>query len=431
MPLSVRRSYRAAANAISRGEGWGTLTRIKNELQMSPAMEKSGDLFRSLYNHRNIDCAANLLSTSNGSKFFDYELSTMVPAAYMPRVHTASHSTLLPTRAVYPNDWQFDGYFDHIAYDNKGNPIPSANHLISRYKGYLDNPEMQNKDIKLTPLGGPHYHMGFLITHYGHFILEVLTRYWHALQTGVDPNTIFVFHIWQRDIENALNDALKNRLFKGYWADYLNALGLSQENTLFLTHPTSFHSITLPQYAVSLSASDCFISDAALPVWRFLNSEMSAAYYTNNPEKNFGDRVYISRRKVANPNRGRVYSNEAEIEDLFRSKGFFILYPEDLESEYEKQAVLSNVRFLAGAPGSGLLSSVFIPHQADVLMIISEQAYKTNPAVIHQIAMNTLVGHRTHAYFEHDLAMGSEPQQPPINLTKLEKALDKTLSSCL
>ena len=92
------------------------------------------------------------------------------------------------------------------------------------------------------------------------------------------------------------------------------------------------------------------------------------------------------------------------------------------------QAILSQARIIAGAPGSGLLSSVFIPRQADVFMIVSEQAYKTNPAVIHQISMDALVGHRTHIYYEHDLARGTEPQQPPISLAKLEQSLRACLA---
>ena len=86
--------------------------------------------------------------------------------------------------------------------------------------------------------------------------------------------------------------------------------------------------------------------------------------------------------------------------------GFYVLSPEQLASEFDKQALLSRCRVLAGLPGSGMLSAVFMPEGGTVIVIVSEQGNKLNPAFVHQCSINLIKQHKTAAYIERDIRLG-------------------------
>jgi capsular polysaccharide biosynthesis protein len=67
----------------------------------------------------------------------------------------------------------------------------------------------------------------------------------------------------------------------------------------------------------------------------------------------------------------RKLTNETEIEDLFRSFGFSILYPETLSIE-EQVASVSMAELIAGPSGSAMFNLAFHKRLKSVFMIVPE-----------------------------------------------------------
>ncbi len=78
------------------------------------------------------------------------------------------------------------------------------------------------------------------------------------------------------------------------------------------------------------------------------------------------ERVYISRSKVP----GRELVNELEVEELFRSKGFAIIHPQEL-SIYDQINIFSSAKLIAGVGGSAMHNTLFSASDAKVLIVCS------------------------------------------------------------
>jgi hypothetical protein len=77
-------------------------------------------------------------------------------------------------------------------------------------------------------------------------------------------------------------------------------------------------------------------------------------------------KVYVSRERCGNNT--RTLANAAEIEALFRARGFDTIYPETL-SLMEQVRMFSECKFLAGDYGSVLHNSIFAPSVATIIAL--------------------------------------------------------------
>jgi capsular polysaccharide biosynthesis protein len=76
------------------------------------------------------------------------------------------------------------------------------------------------------------------------------------------------------------------------------------------------------------------------------------------------DKIYVSRALSANRAPSyRVLTNESEIEDIARARGFQIVYPEAL-SLSGQCALFHRARAIMGPSGSGMLNAAFAPEGA-------------------------------------------------------------------
>jgi capsular polysaccharide biosynthesis protein len=78
------------------------------------------------------------------------------------------------------------------------------------------------------------------------------------------------------------------------------------------------------------------------------------------------ERIYVSRSKVP----GRDLVNEPEVEAYFRSKGFFIVHPQEHTIENQIR-LFANAKLVASVGGSGAHSAVFSSNDAKVLILSS------------------------------------------------------------
>ncbi|MCF7971120.1 MAG: glycosyltransferase family 61 protein [Methylococcaceae bacterium] len=281
---------------------------------------------------------------------------------------------------------------EHVAYDDCLNPIYDANFLRPDRIGYTDHsalpcyPDFSNSISKIRVIDGTVIYLGTFIFHYGHFILESISR----IKEGLSVNGVkFAFHI-----QSHFNrEKVLLRLKSGYWMDYFNALNIDINEIIFIDEPILFENIKISSQSLILSYKNCYISNEARLSGRYINDIMKNNY--NGDFKISSEKIYLSR--ASTPTSKRKLINEVIVENYFFQKGFKIVRPEELSSEYEKHFILSNAKIIAGVPGSGLLNTFFVPEGS--ITIALEQSEIPSVALNHQIQVDFSCGHSTYVYF--------------------------------
>lgn len=203
----------------------------------------------------------------------------------------------------------------------------------------------RNRTIEIeeafVPLIGPH------ATHFGHWIWEYLPKYATAVETGILPRVpVLVTDVMPDQLRDALAFLLPDDvdivevpyapiLVKRLW--YAPCLFHEPffEN-MNERYPGADHRCTQPERFRPYIAALQKAADAAAPL----------------PPAN--DRVYLARRD----DMPRKLVNRRLVEALMRSRGFTVVYPEDL-SFLDQVRLLRHARFVAGPEGSGIYLSFF------------------------------------------------------------------------
>lgn len=175
---------------------------------------------------------------------------------------------------------------------------------------------------------------GLLFLHYGHFLLETLSRCWYAFEHKGPLNLIF--QTIDRRVSAistpyavALFDALRSLGHTIYLID-----GLARVRNLLIPNP-SF--VIRRGFNSAFSATVASLSDLAAPA-----------------RSSFGSKVYLTRTKLG---KGRVEGEEA-VEAVFSKRGFSIVSPEMLT--FSQQISLSReLEHVGGIMGSAMHNLIF------------------------------------------------------------------------
>lgn len=340
-----------------------------------------------------------------------------------PKYECHEGAYLFPYQSNYhiPNS----GIFEHWAYDKHLNPIKIADHYKPVLKGYSDHRLLPvypfRAPFEVLKCKGDHYYMGMLNPHYGHFIQESVTRFWLALNNShvVNNKTKFVFHVFGNCPQNYISE-----LFNKNISQYLTALGISKKQIVLVSQPCRFENIVIPESSVSISDGNCYMAKEAKTVWAHLNQNMSKRVkgFPFQPPK----KIYLSRRKVKNPIQGRILINEPQLEEALERMGFFILMPENYDQN-EMQYLLSECDFIAGAPGSGLQNSFFIPNHTITLGITTRPIIDINPGLNHQIHTDIVCGNDTNAYVSDFSGIDNDAMKWKVDVAALVNVVEELL----
>lgn len=171
---------------------------------------------------------------------------------------------------------------------------------------------------------------GILFNHYGHFLLESLSRIWYIKEHQDLPIcwTFLSGHVplmskWQKEIFDILN--IKNEIF-------------------FLEKPTQFSSVIVP-FPGYIHGKN-FISHC------YTNA---IGVYEN--QKKTIDKLYISRTKIS-PNCGG-FDNEQELENLLKKRDWEIFHPQEY-SVKEQLFKISSAKIIFGIESSAFHTLVLM-----------------------------------------------------------------------
>lgn len=238
--------------------------------------------------------------------------------------------------------------FTGCVYDGAGEIVRAAQRTSHGVSWKAVDPDRVDLRIAAEEVDGECVYLGHYTSHYGHFLLETLSRFW-ALESGSDFDRL-VFHPFVHPTPRPRSFAPARVALECFDADL--------RRVTILRRPTRFRRLVLPTALVE-------INNAADEGQRAVYRRIVARCRARSGAGFSPQRLYLSRRRLNRfrlPGRSTAYrpfTNEGEIEELFGSLGFVVLHPERVPFS-EQVALYSRADVVAGYPGSALHNAVFM-----------------------------------------------------------------------
>lgn len=199
-----------------------------------------------------------------------------------------------------------------------------------RMDGRFTLPEDVDREAPTQTLSGDHYFLGSVHAHFGHAVLEGLSRVWAFADFGArHPDGLALVY------EAALPE---------FGWELLARAGLSRDRVLCLRQPVWVERLHVPGPA---QRTHRWLTPQMLATWQAVGATVD----DGGPA---GARTWLSRRGTAHRN----LTNEAEIEAIFAAAGFDIVRPETL-SLADQLRVARRSSVLAGCVGSQMYLAAF------------------------------------------------------------------------
>ena len=193
------------------------------------------------------------------------------------------------------------------------------------------------------------YYVPVIMKHWGHFLIDVLSRFWFILDNDKNYKIAFCSLDFQ------------DGNLQGNYAEAISYLGVPQDRLLFINSPMRFRRILIPKasFGYNLSISASYIRTISYLKNAVLNSEI---FNELTPE----EKIYFTR---TNFNRARLMEvGEKDIEELFAACGYCVMSPEKL-SFAEQVFYVANCKQFAGLSGTIMHNILFASENSSVTIL--------------------------------------------------------------
>lgn len=163
--------------------------------------------------------------------------------------------------------------------------------------------------------------------HFGHFLIETLSRLWYCSEEGGRGKRV-VFP----DVDLGRNDRL---------VDMLVSCGIRRDRLVFLDRPTRFRSVTVPGQSM-------YLGDGVV---NFERSRQIFDRVRDSVTPDTVDKVYLTRSRLGRSDPSWREVNETMLEDFFRRQGYAVVSPEKL-SFGEQVALMAGAKEVACTVGT-------------------------------------------------------------------------------
>lgn len=217
----------------------------------------------------------------------------------------------------------------------------------------LESTEKRGSESVQPYLKGRYLFLGYFSHHYGHFLIETLSRLWASQDREYD-GYLFLDFVLPRDNPETLTP-LSHHVFR--------ALNIDAAKVHIVLEPTLVEQLDVPQRALAIAtnahkdAGDLF--------------QKISHFYRKSEYQAPSKKVYLSRSQLNK--RKRKVLNEVAIEKAFEQAGFDIVHVQTMTWP-EQVDLYSQCAVLAGLEGSGLHNSVFMPPGGTVINLCSMRA---------------------------------------------------------
>ncbi len=220
--------------------------------------------------------------------------------------------------------------------DNEGNYI-RCSELPQGVSGSYDYGEVTYRDESVM-------YAGYLINHWGHFLVQDIARLWYCLEHKVDKIIFFV-------------DSLENREIVGNMKEFLSLLDIFEKIEL-INRPTKYREIIIPE--MSYLGRE-YYSDA------YLNTiEKVCNCIDKNAEWISHDKIYFSRKLFKEKEKNEI--GHDMLDDYFSKNGYLVIAPENITLSYMIY-LIRHAKVIAACSGSAAHNVLFANQGANVLII--------------------------------------------------------------
>ena len=212
-----------------------------------------------------------------------------------PEIWTGENATILPLR----RDPSFGLLFGKGGVvDCDGNYVDlSAIPLRVQYAYPFETPEFRDEKV---------VYCGYLVNHWGHFLIEAVTRLWYFMEqdSTVDKYVFFV-------------DENEEREIRGNYREFLELLKIWDKLEI-INKPTTYREVIVPELGIVCRKS---YTPKLLDVFNAVADNVVVDPSWETPEK-----IYYSRSQFA---KGQPFEfGFATLDNFFEKNGYAILYPE-------------------------------------------------------------------------------------------------------
>jgi capsular polysaccharide biosynthesis protein len=202
------------------------------------------------------------------------------------------------------------------------------------------------KEAANHPVRGSWLYAGTWMHGFGHFIVETLPTLWPLLPDAGEAGGVrgVVAHRFTSRRRHAWQEDLVRPLVGDRDIHVVDATPATYERLLVPSRPYLYESA---------------ISPRAAEVWDWVARTVAPAPAPHMP------RIFLSRTRFIDslpkdaPARARAYSNTSAVDDLFRQRGFSVVFPEDL-AVTDQIALVRDAEIVAGPSGSALHLAAFM-----------------------------------------------------------------------
>lgn len=217
--------------------------------------------------------------------------------------------------------------------------------------------------------------LGALSGHYGHFILEGLSRLWYFL----NPANIHLKAVYISEVPN-------NKFIK-----FFSLFGLKDVNVIEVTEPTRFRNVVVPEQSIRLH-------DSYHVLYRETIDKIKESVEPGRSKK-----VFFSKKLSKS---GRAIG-EPVIEKVFKENGYEIFYPEEMNL-YETVSVLKGCADFAASSGTNIHNAIFLDDQKSTICLNRSEHF--HPIQIMIDRMRDLNATYIDVFiFSTDAAFGNKP----------------------
>lgn len=287
-----------------------------------------------------------------------------VPANRVPlpawdqQVVELEHAIATPRAVVRPP--QRKKIIRGCLYDRNGLRCPASQRSARGENYVLGDPDHIDPHQSARWVPGRSIYLGISTRHYGHFLIETLSRFWALEQLGSFDN--YVFH-------HLFGLPLSPRWFEPA-RECFACFGIPLERVILVRRPLRFERIVLPtaQLENSNGVEPAMAATYRRIVEHCLSRPVCGPGFLHRLRGWPGEgplRLYFSRRWARG---NHPMCNERQVERVFAAAGFRILHPQQW-SFARQVALYQRAEIIAGAEGSPLHNSLFVQPGTPVINV--------------------------------------------------------------
>lgn len=276
------------------------------------------------------------------------------PPLVSPVVEILGNAIVVPQRHIHRNDFGVTIH-DSGAYRSDGRLCELARH-VAGFSDF-DNLPRPTIDAGVTVTdtrSGTHLYGGALVYHFGHFLVESLSRLWALIEYGGQIETVVFVRAW-----GPFGDGLP-----AFMTDTLSLLG-AQRLTIIDDDPVRFETLIVPAQLLG-----CHLISGHEAFHRFVHRLRKIRTQHSAPMGGTGS-VYVSRRKFCESGGGSFVCEDV-IEENLRNYGYDVIYPEELTVEQQLD-VYNRCERLVFAKGSALHLFALVAREDQNVLIVSRR----------------------------------------------------------